>query len=173
MKMDRNDLERFRRHAGKSKAYKLTTADGEESEFIFKPLGAQHLPELMYIASVLDHTPREKQELKKLRQQVRRGEKTQEDLEELFDLYDDNAMQRLLRKENSEVLIGLIKTMVMESYPVLKEDLDLLNQFVMANLNDLQTALMELNQHKSADKAAEEKVLKRIEQMKKQRRGNA
>lgn len=173
MKMRKDDLNRFKRHVGKGKKVVIKSQDGEEDTFIFKPLGAKYLPDFMYLASVMEYTPTQKSSVKKMQKELKLGKATQEDLDELFDEYDDTATQRLLKRENAEVIIHLVKSMVVQSYPELSQDDELLDGFVMSNLQDLQSALMDLNQHMSADKAAEEKVLKKVEQLKQQRRGNA
>jgi len=164
--MDRNDLERFRRHSGKGATLKLESADGTVDEFQFKPLSVDCLPEFVYLASVMDYTRDQKKKVKEIKQKIRAKEATQDELDALLDEYDEEANGRLLQRENFKIIIGLIDQMVENSYPHLSKEVR--SDFIMANLNELQSILMELNQDMS--KKADQKILAKVEELKKRRR---
>jgi hypothetical protein len=166
-KMDHATIEKFRRHMGAGKTVKLKTPDGQEDEFYFKPLGVKYLPDFMYLALIMDTTPEQKKILSEMKKKVKKGEITQEELDAKIEEFDEINQAKVLEEEPSKLIIKLITQMVKNSYPDLDEET--LDSFVMANFASLQGVLMELHEDMGTS-TVDEKIMKKIEQVKAARR---
>lgn len=161
--MEKNDIEKFRRHMGAGKSINLKNSEGHEDSFYFKPLGAKFLPDFMELALIMEYTPDQKKQIK----EAKSNKLPQEEIDSLFDDFDSQANQRLMKKENFTKVINLIDEMIKISYPDLDDDLR--SEFILNNFAELQGVLMDLHSDMGS-KEVDEKVQKKIEQIKAQRR---
>jgi predicted RND superfamily exporter protein len=165
--MDRNQIEKFRRHMGAGKTITLKNEDGTEDEFYFKPLGCEFLPDLMKLAVSLEYTHEQKQKIREMKRLVKEGKKTEADLEELYTLYDEENSARIFEGENANLIVNLLNEMVKRSYPELDDETR--SAFIMNNFAKLQQVLMELNEN-LGNQEVDERILKKIEQVRAARR---
>lgn len=161
--MDKSTIEKFRRHMGTGKTLKLKTADGQEDDFYFKPLGAKFLPDFMYLALVMDFTNVQKTHLNSMKKKVKSGELKQEDVDDKTKEFEEINQAKVLEKENSTLIINLMKEMVKKSFPDLDDEE--IDDFVMSNFGSLQGLLLELHEN-IGNTTVDEKILKKIEQVK-------
>ena len=167
IKMEQRDIEKFRKHMGLGKTMKIKNQDGTEDEFYFKPLGCKFLPDFMKLATSMDYSGSQKRELSKMKQLVKEGKSQDKELNELYATYDGENSTKIFEGDNANLIIDLIEKMVILSYPEL--DKDVREVFVMNNFAKLQGVLMELNENLGKQEV-DEKILKKIEQVKSARR---
>ena len=164
--MEQRDIEKFRKHMGLGKTMKIKNQDGTEDEFYFKPLGCQFLPDFMLLATLLDYSGSQKAELREMKNKVKVGKSTKEELDRKYDLFDDLNSQKMLEGNNATLIVSLVEEMVTNSYPELDDETK--KAFILNNFSSLQTVLFELNE--GAKSEVDDKVLKKIEQVKAARR---
>jgi len=163
MALDKNDVEKFRRHMGAGKYVSLVNDDNTEDQLYFKPLSCEFLPDMMHLALVFELTKEQKNVLKSMKSKVQSGEITREEYLEKCTEFDEENSKKVLLEENSRIVIKLLDEMVRSSYP--EVDTETRKAFIMNNFSVLQGVLFELNQNISEQKV-DEKILKKIEQVK-------
>lgn len=159
--MDREQIEKFRRHMGGSRKYIIKSSNGVEDEFEFHPLSVQYLPDFMLLSSVTGLTESEKQHLKTLE---REGDK--EKIESYKSECEERANMRMLEKENMTLIITLIDKMVKKSYPDLSDDDR--SAFILNNVMPLIGILTDLHSDLGSQEI-DPRIAKRIEQIKQNR----
>lgn len=164
--MDKEQIEKFRRHMGAGKTIKLKNEEGLEDEFYFKPLGCEFLPDFMSLALALDLNKSQKIILKEKESKVKKGEMDYEEYKKIEEEFNDENMSKMLEQENSTIIIKLLKELVKTNYPEL--DQDTVSSFVSANFTVLTPLLLEL--HETMNKQpVDERILRKIEQIKAQK----
>ena len=106
--MDRNEIEKFRRHMGAGRYIKIKNDDGGEDEFYFKPLGCKYLPDFLQIASALDYNPDQKREISELKIQLRQGKITQDQLNNKLEGYDAMNETKIFEENKTWTIAGII-----------------------------------------------------------------
>jgi hypothetical protein len=150
--MKSQDIEKFERHLGKGKEIKLKNADGVEDTFYFKPLSVEALPGFMRLAQASQLTRAENEEISALKRDVKSRKIAQSIYESKRKAIEEGAGLRIMEGDNATQMVDLVIEMVNNSYPELKENTEVRNQFVFNNIMALTNVLMELNEGMTGDK---------------------
>lgn len=126
-------MSRLKRHTAKPIKREFVNEDGERDVYTFKPLSLKMLPEFMKLTGIIEKTGLMSKKF-----------------EELDEEKQTSKILEMLNKENTELIISLLKDMMKQSFPDEKEEN--INSFIKHHFTNLIGILFEVNTYESKTK---------------------